>query len=357
MMTTEKNDTTKPDRPDNLAIRYLNIKTLILAALLLTPAIILLVFTVIWTREKTIKKIHIEAALRLNTYNDYLLDKLNTYIVFSKIISERTDVIEYLKHPDAGNRLNGVLQLFNDQIGASATYIMNKDGVTVASSNYRSADSFVGKNFQFRDYFKTAIKGFANDDIAIGAITKKLGYYRASPVMAGIDSRQIIGVAVIKYDLNVFTPQDMNKLDTVLIADDNGVIFYSNDQRYLYRTIDALPEKTLQKISLNKSYADEHLLPLQVIKQSEKNNIKLVTMRLSSQGQTDTTDTSEKEYLMIGTQDAHSVWNIHLLVDTSDVGKEIAKNLFFVLLLMAACLTAIFMRNRFKSKHAAKNSA
>ncbi|MBF0486525.1 MAG: GAF domain-containing protein [Nitrospirae bacterium] len=330
------------DNSNRGAVSFLN--TPRLTVFISVAAIMLSIITAFWTKDRTIKRIHRDAVERLNSYNSYLIDKVNNYGVFPKLLSERPYTKEYLEHPVDQNEMNEYLSQYNESIEASVTYIINKNGVAIASSDYKSATSFVGQDYAFREYFQNAIKGIPDEDIAIGTVSKKLGYYRSYPIRNAVE---IIGVAVIKYDVNIFTPQNTNSKEIVLIADDDGVIFHTSDKRYLYHALHKLPEDVLQKIRHDKSYADEPLLPLPIIKESEKGGMKSVTIR-HYDGSNQEQDT---EYLMVGTQSKDSIWNVHLLVGLSDVGTAVKKNVIYVLLLMFVCyLIGIFLIHRDKSR-------
>ncbi|MBF0458608.1 MAG: hypothetical protein HQK99_12035 [Nitrospirae bacterium] len=325
-----------------------------LIASILTAAIILPVITAVWTKDRTIKKIHRDAVERLHLYNSYLLDKVNTFFVFTKILSERPYVTGYLKHPNEQIAINEYLLQFNKSIGASLTYIMDKNGTAIAASNYKRADSVVGKKFTFREYFRKAVRGIPDEDIAIGTVTKKLGYYRSYPVR---DGDEIIGVVVIKYDVNIFTPQNTDKEDIFFVTDDKGVIFHTSDTRYLYHTVHKLPENTLQKIKDNKEYEGEPLMPLPIIRQSEKNGLKFVTLRHSDNSSQAGNEYRDAEYLILGTQDNTTIWNVHLFVGLSDAGMEVKKNVFFVLLSMFMFyLIGVFLNYRAESKKVLQKS-
>jgi two-component system, NtrC family, C4-dicarboxylate transport sensor histidine kinase DctB len=43
--------------------------------------------------------------------------------------------------------------------GAAAIYVMDRDGLTLAASNWNQSDSFVGSNYAFRSYFREALNG------------------------------------------------------------------------------------------------------------------------------------------------------------------------------------------------------
>jgi C4-dicarboxylate-specific signal transduction histidine kinase len=54
---------------------------------------------------------------------------------------------------------NSVLDRYNSTLNASVTYLMDAEGMTVASSNRNDPDSFVGKSYRFRPYFQEASRG------------------------------------------------------------------------------------------------------------------------------------------------------------------------------------------------------
>lgn len=309
--------------------------------------VILLIITTIWTKSSTINRLHVYAVEQLRTYDSYLTDKINNYRIFSKILSERPYDIEYLSHPDKENNINEYLLKYNQSIGASVTYIMNKDGVAIASSNYNTPTSFIGKNYTFREYFQNAVKGTPDDYVAIGIMTNKPGYFISHPVRNGTD---IIGVVAIKYDLKLFIPRSIDKNEIYLVTDNNGVIFHSSDERYTYHTMNQLPDNILLKIKNNNQYAGKPLLPLPIIKRSEKNGITIITMYnhdISKQKNEHTTE----EYIEVGTHGNDREWNVFLFVDTYDVTKNIIMNDLLVLLSgIVVYLIGIFAIYRIKSK-------
>ncbi|MBF0458607.1 MAG: ATP-binding protein [Nitrospirae bacterium] len=323
-------------------------------AAFISIVLILSIVTVVWTKDRTVKKIHAEAADRLNTYNGYLHDKVNNYAIFPQLLAERSHIVGFLKHPGEQIERNEYLSRWNKFIRASVTYIIDKKGIAIASSNYKDATSFVGNDYTFREYFQQAIKGIPHEDIAIGTVSKKLGYYRSYPVR---DGGEIIGVVVIKYDVNIFIPKTTGKDEIFLIDDDDGVIFHTGDARYLYHTMHKLPEDTRQKINNDNSYAGEPLPPLPIIKESERNGIKFVTLRHFNNPKQPRKTYTGTEYIMLGTQDNTTVWNVHLLAGLSGVGSEVRKNLAYVWLSMFVFyLIAVFMNYRDKSITALQKS-
>jgi len=96
---------------------------------------------------------------------------------------------------------NEGLQSFNQEKGTAVCYILDRKGTTVASSNYRDQDSFVGKNYGFRKYFSQAVRGISAIDFALGVTSLKKGLYVGSPIRDNYN--RVIGVAVVKKDLDL----------------------------------------------------------------------------------------------------------------------------------------------------------
>ncbi len=323
----------------------------IFAGFVLITTIIILILTVILTKDRAIRKLHEGAIDHLNTYNTYLSDKINNYRTLTKILSERPPVIEYVKHPDGITNMNEYLLQFNVSIGASVAYIINKDGITIASSNFNTHQSLVGKNLSFREYFKNAIKGTPDEYIALGVITGTLGLYSSHPIT---NSNEIIGVAVIKHEIEIFTAQNTNYNGILFAVDNNEVIFYCSDESYRYHTMHQLPEQVIQTIKDNKQYGDEPLLSLPIINKSEYNGFTINTMRHQDKANKKYTDI---EYLEVGTHYKDNDWHVHLFADISGVKNDIIKNVLSVSALMLAILTVgIFIIYRAKSRTILLNS-
>jgi PAS domain S-box-containing protein len=104
------------------------------------------------------------------------------------------------------------------------SYLMDADGMTVASSNRKAPDSFVGKSYSFRPYFKKAAKGQPGRYFALGATSGKRGFYASYPVQNQLG--EVVGVVTMKKDIDDIAPFFRNYPLCFLISPD-GVIFLS----------------------------------------------------------------------------------------------------------------------------------
>lgn len=132
-----------------------------------------------------------------------------------------------LKEAFTGNikRAEDTLDLFAATIPDAVAYLMNASGTVLTSSNRNQPDSFVGKDFSFRPYFQDAIQGRIGKFLALGTVSNLFGYYHSLPLIS--ESREVVGVAVVKINLNRFSkffPQNI----PMAVIDEKEVIVTSN---------------------------------------------------------------------------------------------------------------------------------
>ncbi|GAB3480079.1 hypothetical protein GCM10027340_10580 [Marinomonas epiphytica] len=162
-------------------------------------------------------------------------------------------------------QLNRELEQINRITEASDSYIIDRDGLTIASSNYRQKMSFVGQNFAFRPYFQQAIKGRPGRYYALGTMSNRRGYYFSYPVYEG-DS--INGVAVVKVDLMQFEKRFTNQGYEFLLLDPDGIVFGSSRPEWLYQVQGVLTNEEMQRILDSKRYRDRSIGKLSVVYQA-----------------------------------------------------------------------------------------
>ena len=153
---------------------------------------------------------------------------------------------------------NRFLARVNQEAGATATYVINAQGICIAASNWNDPFSFVGHSYQFRPYFDDALKGGVGRFFGIGTSHAEPGYYVARPVIAR-DGRTL-GVAVVKLDLEWF--QRTDALDPLIVSDEHGVIFLSSDPAWKYHTLEPLAPGVASDVYRSQQYAQQTLSPL-----------------------------------------------------------------------------------------------
>ena len=152
------------------------------------------------------------------------------------------------KQLECQQRAELLLDHFNTALGSDVCYLMDLNGITVASSNRRAPDSFVGKNFAFRPYFQEAVKGNPASYLALGSTSGRRGVYCSYPVLAKNDGR-ILGVAVIKASLEQIEKKlGQSRDEIVVVTDPHGLIFIANRKPWLFKLLWQAPEKEQQDL-------------------------------------------------------------------------------------------------------------
>ncbi|MFZ4478827.1 MAG: sensor domain-containing diguanylate cyclase [Rhodoferax sp.] len=139
-----------------------------------------------------------------------------------------------------------------------AVYVMDLSGNCLAASNWRSPDSFVGKNYRFRPYFTQALAGQTGRYVAKGVTSSKVGYYLSRPVTV---EGSIVGAVVAKVSFdNLQSRIDefwKDDAELNLIADENGVVFVSPLSTFVFKSVETIAEVTRKEIEASRQYGGD----------------------------------------------------------------------------------------------------
>ena len=152
--------------------------------------------------------------------------------------------------------MNKRLESFANSARVEAIYLMNPDGLTIASSNYAEPITFLGQNYGFRPYFKQAAAGERGMFYAIGATTSRPGFFIAEPVH---DNDVFIGVVAVKVDLSALQEAWQLASEEVLVTNKDGVIVLSSNPSWLYQTLQDIPDTRRRAIKAQKQFDEENL--------------------------------------------------------------------------------------------------
>ncbi len=236
----------------------------------------------------------------------------------------------FISTPLSGNarvrpETNSALDRYSHGLRDSVCYVLDRTGKTVASSNRDRPDSFVGKSFAFRPYFKEAISGKPGWDLALETTSGARSYYTSFPLRgAGQDP---IGVAVIKRPLSeslIHHPTE----SIFMLIDPNGVIFLSSKRELLYRALWPMADETRKSLIASKRFGPGSFLP--VLAQEPANGGKVFF-----QGRT--YHAARKGLDRAG-------WSFVYLQPTTDL---IIYRLFGITLTFGACVLIIFFHTAF----------
>ncbi len=190
-----------------------------------------------WANAYYLEKAQTSARSTLNLIAESVDQAVGRYVPISGLIAREQDLLQVLKGEVEGSYepfVNEKLRQIAISIDASEIYLMDTTGLTVAASNYRDDDSFLGRNFAFRPYFKKAVDGQNSTFHALGTTSGERGFFFASPVVDGID---IIGVLAVKITVDHIEDDWRDTSHEVLITDRNQVVFLSSHRDFTFRTV------------------------------------------------------------------------------------------------------------------------
>ena len=164
--------------------------------------------------------------------------------------------------------LNPILADIAQRAGAEFVYVLDLNGKTVASSNYKDADSLVGKYYTFRPYFRDAVAGGAGRFYAVGVTTGRPGYFIAEPVRDGEGTIQ--GVVTVKIGFNDLGRALSGNGELVLVADEQGVVLASSDPGLIYGYMSPLSDGNRRTLEEQQQFGNETLFPLDWKPESER---------------------------------------------------------------------------------------
>ncbi|MCJ8206132.1 ATP-binding protein [Pseudomonas sp. RGM2987] len=198
----------------------------------------------------------------LDLYVANLLGTLHRYEVLPQILADLPALRAALSAPDDGvtqGNANRLLKNISAQTGAEVMYLMDPSGKTLAASNWDKHDSFVGRNFAFRPYFIEAMAGRLGRFFGLGTTSAKRGYFFAAAVR---EREKVIGVLVVKVDLDHTESLWGKTPEQLLVTDHNGVVILTSRQDWRFRATRPLTDDERQAIGAVQPYPTRDPKPL-----------------------------------------------------------------------------------------------
>ncbi len=173
-----------------------------------------------------------------------------------RLLSANGKILKAIREPVPKDLREANRQLldFKKILDVDVCYLMDRQGLTISSSNWQSPGSFVGKNYGFRPYFKKAIKGAPSIYMAVGITSNKPGIYYSCPVRDE-KSPSPVGVVVIKdsvKDPAMALRQAQNGY--LMLTGPRGVIFLSSHEPWRLGLLWPVQRETLEAIAQSEQF-------------------------------------------------------------------------------------------------------
>ncbi|WP_448191037.1 sensor histidine kinase [Azospirillum sp. sgz301742] len=246
-----------------------------------------------WGEQAAREALREEGHAQLALFGANLRTELEKHRAVPFVMVHDHQVADLLALPDqnAAIAMNRKLEAIADALPASALYLMNTEGITVAASNWNRPDSFVGQNFAFRPYFRDAMTTGEGHHFALGTTSLVPGYYTAHRVMA---ENRTLGVLVLKVAFNALEAGWREATPRVAVTDRDGLVFITNVDSWRFH-------------SLPTEHADE-LVPINAIDplpwRVDPRGGEIVTVEENRQ---------RRPYIMASSALPDGDWTLHLL--------------------------------------------
>ncbi len=212
--------------------------------------------------------LRLKASESVVIYQDDLNDELTRFSFLPYVVARDEHLIKWSFNEP--NKANLALENIVKASGTTNLYILDNKGTTLASSNWRSDVSFVGKNYAFRPYFLDAMSGNNGYFFGIGTTSKLPGFFISSPVRNG---ENIIAVAVTKLNLSALEKSWKDSGEIIFVTNEDGVVVLSSESEWKYHTLSPLSQLQKEKIMKQKQFAGLKLDLLTGEPQKNINNI------------------------------------------------------------------------------------
>ncbi|MCK9420573.1 MAG: PAS domain S-box protein [Nitrospirae bacterium] len=189
-----------------------------------------------------------------------IANRISLYLSDYKKITHSLSGIKDLRkaletvRPDALRDANTVLDHFQKALAVDVCYLIDRSGTTIASSNRDTTESFVGKNYAFRPYFKQAMAGDPSVYMALGVTSGKRGVYFSHPMYTKGQTVPA-GIVVVKASIDAVEKEIGGKHDgAVVMVDPHGVIFASSHADWLYHMLWKTSQQSLSDIAASQQF-------------------------------------------------------------------------------------------------------
>ena len=178
------------------------------------------------------------------------------------VLSLDPDVRNALAAPgDVGrlDQLNRKLTIVSREADTRALYVIGPDGKVLASDDWESPETLVGRNVADRPYFTEAVASGRSSYLGLEPESNRVRYYLAEAVRNG---SSLLGIAVVRIEFDPLEAAWERAAERVFVTDPDGVVFLASDPTYKYRSMGTAVQHSRRDADLAKRYPGIAALPI-----------------------------------------------------------------------------------------------
>lgn len=216
-----------------------------------------------WAWQRSLQEENRSVQGQLALYGQALAQRIDRYRTLPEVLALDAQLHDALTRPLSAaevEQLNHKLERANGASQSSTLTLLNRDGLALAASNWRTATSNVGVDYSFRPYVQQALAQGRGSFYGIGVTTGEPGYFLSQAIQG--DSGHTLGLVAIKIALQELEREWLQTTDIVLASDAHGVVFLASQDAWRYRLLEPLDDEERRELSATRQYADQPLRPL-----------------------------------------------------------------------------------------------
>lgn len=321
-----------------------NLKKPAMVVLALCLLVAMTVFSYWFAKRRSLDDMHRVLAPRAEFYAATIGGILSKYEFLPLALAQSAEVADLLQRQDAASvaHVNRYLEDINTRVGAFAVYVLDPQGLVLASSNWQEPTSYVGQNYAFRPYFEQAIRGQIGRFYGIGVSTGEAGLFISQPIRR---NGRIIGVAAAKVSLDWIERswRAPGATEQIWVTDSNGVVILSSIPGLKFTSLAPLSQAQRQAIQRQRQFLHEALPAVaHPVLEAFADGAKMLSLTDPTHGRA-----APSEFLAVGRSLAPLEWQITVLSDLAQV-RAVARNAALAALLAWAVvlLGILYARQR-----------
>lgn len=143
------------------------------------------------------------------------------------ILASDSDVVRAVTAPSPDRLLaiSRKLERLQKETRSADIYMLDGTGSVLAASNYALPTSFVGSNYNFREYFTQAWKNGQAEQFALGTVSRRPGLYIAHRIDTAAGP---VGVVVVKVEFDEMEASWHRAAATTVVANHTGEVLLTS---------------------------------------------------------------------------------------------------------------------------------
>ena len=214
-------------------------------------------------REEALSRVRLGAQAAAELRVAMLRSEIEKYRSLPQVLAADPGVRAALETPGDGAllSLNERLDHLAQETRAAAIYVIDRQGLTRAASNFRTAESFVGNTYAFRPYFTRAMAGGSGEHFAFGTVSRRPGLYLSRRI-EGADGP--LGVVVVKAEFAATQAQWHSFAEPTYVTDARGIVLLASEPAWPFHATTPLDADQRASIRASLQFGDAplDLLPL-----------------------------------------------------------------------------------------------